>query len=406
MRSWSLVLLACCTVALSCWFGAHSAASGSAPATWLSPWVSPLESVAATGVTPAAHDTVAAATGEMHLLVSAVPAEAALVDDSGAVRHRWAVRGRAWEGATPRLIGACPLDDGGLIVIVNPHGAVARLDRDGNFVWARPVIQGRAVALGPDKSIYVVARHPVPHTRALTAINEAPISHEDVLFRFSLDGALLQQVPILDCLLRSDHAALVHTIHWNNDAVATSSIRVLDPPDPTRLAFYGSGTVLLALEHLHAVALIDPERACATWAATGPWKHPTDAQLLPDGTLLVFDSRGRMIDPTIQPDGIRSGRGTARVIEYDVVEGRIGWRIAIDARPGESRRGLATRLANGNTLIVRPVQAVATEITPTGDVVQSWRYPTTAARPSLVACTRLAPGAVAWLTQPAKGARR
>lgn len=407
MRSWSLVLLACCTVALSCWLGARTAASDTIPAAWLAGWLDPDADESPARPSSTAPDRTKPRTGDVHLLVSAVPAEAVLVDADGTVRHRWSVQGPRWAGAVPRLIGACVLPGGDLIAIVNPHGALARLDRESNIVWVRPIVQGRTVTLGPDGSIWVVARHLVPPARAVPAINRRPINHEDILFRFSPDGEQLQRMSILDCLLRSDQAALAHTIHWDDDPVGTGSIRVLDPPDASRQAFFGTGTILLALEHLHAIALIDPARECVTWATSGPWKCPTDAQLLSDGVMLVYDSRGRMIAPERKPNGVWSGRGTARVIEYDLVEGRIRSRIDLDIAPGDPSRGLATRLDNGHTLIVHHLPGLATELDLDGRAVGHWRFPSSTARRSLVACTRLAPETIAWLDAPApKGTGR
>ncbi|NJM92817.1 MAG: hypothetical protein HC861_09515, partial [Rhodospirillaceae bacterium] len=93
------------------------------------------------------------------------------------------------------------------------------------------------------------------------------------------------------------------------------------------------------------------------------WARQHDAQILPAGTLLLFDNEGQQRRPW-----------RSRVLELDPVTSHIVWSYAGRAdEPLESlSRSSQTRLANGNTLIVESMAGRVIEVAPNGDTV--WEF--------------------------------
>src|SRR5690606_19055141 len=87
-----------------------------------------------------------------------------------------------------------------------------------------------------------------------------------------------------------------------------------------------------------------------------------DPSVLPSGNLLVFDNLGH--------------RGRSRAVEVDPVDGRVVWQWPAVPDPDVQSRllGAATRLPNGDTVVVDSDSGRAVEVTPEGEVV--WDYVT------------------------------
>ena len=148
----------------------------------------------------------------------------------------------------------------------------------------------------------------------------------------------------------------------NGDYLHANAVDILKGPVPG-MPGSRAGQALLSFREISTVALVDPASRSVVWAQSGPWVRQHDAQVLPAGTLLLFDN-----------EGSSAGHGASRVLELDPATSRIVWSYAgRDGEPLESlSRSSQTRLANGNTLIVESMAGRVIEVAPNGDIV--WEF--------------------------------
>ena len=111
------------------------------------------------------------------------------------------------------------------------------------------------------------------------------------------------------------------------------------------------------------MALLDQQSERIVWLTTGPWMRQHDADLLPNGHLLLFDNEGDL-----------GAHGASRVLEIDPATGGIVWSYhGKDGEPLESIvRSSQDRLPNGNTLIVESDAGRVIEVTPDDRIV--WEF--------------------------------
>jgi hypothetical protein len=159
---------------------------------------------------------------------------------------------------------------------------------------------------------------------------------------------------------------VLSTVPWyiaegKGDYLHTNSIQVVTPAQAANAPFAAPGQVLLSLREVGTVALLDLAQAEVVWAMRGPWLRQHDADLLPNGRLLLFDNEGA-------PDY------TSRVLELDPATQAITWSYAGDQRhPFYSRvRSAQERLPNGNTLVTESDGGRLFEVTRGGEIV--WEY--------------------------------
>jgi hypothetical protein len=95
----------------------------------------------------------------------------------------------------------------------------------------------------------------------------------------------------------------------------------------------------------------------------GPWFEQHDAEVLPNGHILLFDNIGNL----------KAGN-TSRVLEFDPADMRIAWSYSgTPDRPLFSKiRSGQQRLPNGNTLITESDGGRLVEVTPKGEI--AWEF--------------------------------
>jgi hypothetical protein len=150
--------------------------------------------------------------------------------------------------------------------------------------------------------------------------------------------------------------------YLNGDYLHANSVDILKGP-ARGIPRSRAGQALISFREVSTVALVDPQAQSIVWAQSGPWVRQHDAQVLPTGTLLLFDN-----------EGSSAGHGRSRVLEVDPATSRIVWNYA--GREDEPLDSLArssqTRLSNGNTLIVESMAGRVIEVAPDGDIV--WEF--------------------------------
>lgn len=311
---------------------------------------------------------------------------ARLIDLDGTVRHAWQMEYEQVRG--PGALIDAPADvswlywrparvlpDGDLLAVVHlrhqtPEGlGLARLDRDSRVKWFFHGHVHHDLDVAPDGRIFILGqglREKPP--RGLERLR-GPLVDER-LFILSPEGALLEDIPLLEAFADSPYRTLaVRTAgerrYDKGDYLHSNSCEIADAGDAARFDFVREGQVLLSLREMSALAVLDPVSRRITWARLGPWFQQHDPDFLDNGNLLVFDNQG---------DWDR--KGTTRVIEVDPRTNGIVWQYPPRGAPPEAlwsvMRGEAQRFANGNTLINEQANGRIIEVTPAGEIV--WEY--------------------------------
>ena len=263
------------------------------------------------------------------------------------------------------------LPDGDIIALyvaigTSPWGmGLARLTKDSKLVWKYLQQTHHDFDVGDDGRIYALT-HEIRDDMVPGHQHLAPPRIDDYAVVLSPEGEELQKVWLLGALANSPYASVLSTVPWyisegKGDYLHTNSIDVVTAAEAANAPFAAPGQVLLSLREVGTIALLDLAREQMVWAMRGSWLRQHDADLLPDGHMIMFDNEGG-------PDG------SSRVLEVDPMTQQITWSYAGDAEhPFYSRgRSAEERLPNGNTLVTESDGGRLFEVTPEGEIV--WEY--------------------------------
>jgi hypothetical protein len=274
------------------------------------------------------------------------------------------------------------LDNGDLLVIgAEPWGRrepgialripdstryVARLDPESRAIWKRKLNAHHDVDLLPDGRIAVLTFE----RRRIPGIHPDIDTRDDgIAFLDPSTGDLLETWGFLDVVARREDIFPPELGSINDlggekwvDLFHSNSMEWLAPgvSSPWR-ADSPPGLVLVTFRHQDRLAVFDGARREALWAwGQGILDGPHDGQLLPSGTILLFDN------------GL--ARGWSRVVEVNPVSGAVTWEWK--GQPPASfyspSKGSVERLPNGNTLIAESDRGRAAEVSPEGRLV--WEF--------------------------------
>jgi hypothetical protein len=308
--------------------------------------------------------------------------KAFLVSMTGEVVHEWQLPfSMVWDESAavqdPQpdsliyLEKARLLPDGDLLALyvaigTSPWGlGLVRLNQDSEVVWKYLQQAHHDFDVGEDGRIYALS-HEIRTDKVAGHEHLAPPRIDDYVVVLSPEGEELKKVWLLGALANSPYATMLSTVPWyigegKGDYLHTNSIDVIEGDLAARLPFAAPGQVLLSLREIGAIALLDLEREQIVWALRGPWLRQHDADLLPDGQMLLFDNEGAY-------------GGKSRILEFDPTTLEITWSYAGDDEHGfYSRvRSAQERLPNGNTLITESDGGRLFEVSTEGEIV--WEY--------------------------------
>lgn len=322
------------------------------------------------------------------LYTSGHGAKALLVAMDGEVRHTWERPfSTVWDETAA---AADPVPDnqtyfnkahvfpnGDLLAIYlgagdSPYGyGMVKLDRNSGVIWKNLDHFHHDFDVTDDGRIYGLThrfrRDPVDGVKHLPN----PVL-EDFLVVLSPDGRVLRKISLLEAVNRSvDYRKLLWRIPYYSleDPLHVNSVEVLDARKArmlsTRIPAASEGQVLLSFRELAggSIALLDLEKEEIVWASQGVWMSQHDADVMPNGNIMLFDNRG---------DVDRTGR--SRVIEIDPASGGVTWSYnGTEESKLESRiRASQEAQPNGNVLITESNGSRVLEVTRSGDIV--WEY--------------------------------
>lgn len=327
------------------------------------------------------HDSTRAWPG-VTLYTSGHGPEVDLIDMDGRVLHRWRrPYSTVWRnGAGPRtpkpdthvwFHSAQVTPDGHLLAVYEavgdtPYGyGLVKLDRDSNVVWSYLHGVHHLFDTDQDGTIYALAQEIVDDPlEGYDAVGYPRL--DDFLVVLSPEGEELRRISLIDALATSPFRFLLQhvTLFGSTDPTHANSVQVLGPEEAEEFPFGEAGQVLVSLRELSTVAVVDIPSERVVWAARGAWFAQHDAQVLPNGRILMFDNWGDFEGPT----------GISRAIEVEPSTGALAWvyrGTAVEPLASEVRSTLQ-RLPNGNTLISESDAGRLFEITPEGETV--WQF--------------------------------
>jgi hypothetical protein len=305
--------------------------------------------------------------------------KAFLISMDGKVVHQWTLPIREiWEDPTrkPRPDGfvvweyAYLYPNGDLLAIYvgmgdTPWGyGVVKMDKNSKVIWKYFDYVHHHLDVADDGTVYVLAND-IRTKRIDEYPNLVPPRLDDYVVVLSPNGKPVKKVSILDAMLRSPYGRMLHTTAWNieQDFLHTNSVEVIDRVKASKLPFASEGQVLLSLRDIDTIAVLDLEKEEVVWALQGSWHRQHDADMLPNGNILLFDNWGHY-----EPGGV------SRVIEFDPSSSDMVWSYAGDNEHffESAIRSGQQRLPNGNTLIIESDGGRLIEVTQENEVV--WEY--------------------------------
>jgi len=319
---------------------------------------------ATVGVTVHERHRVAAG---LNLYTSGHAPTAILMDMDGRELHRWEMdfrdafpdveirhnHGRAdsWRRARLRR-------NGDLLAIYEGLALIC-LDSASKLKWAVANNAHHDVRELPGGELLVLTRE--AHVNA--KIDASRPILEDYLVTLGENGEELSRLSLVDAFLQSEYRDLFNARKTQvGDIMHTNTISILDGSHP-ELPWNRPGGVLTSMRNMDCVAVVDLASGLVAEAWLGDWEAQHEPRLLDNGNILLFDNLG--------------ADGVSRVIEIDPLDETLEW----EYRSGNLEMlwsptcGTASRLSNGNTLIVESDNGRALEVTQAGEIVWEFHNP-------------------------------
>lgn len=300
-----------------------------------------------------------------NLYVSGHAPEAYLIDMEGHVVHTWRKSfEEIWPDGEPHHFAGQHIrefyrqfylmPDGGLIALFELYGIV-KLDKDSNVLWKFGNVSHHDMDISEEGLVYVLGKR----VEYRDGDKEKWVLYPTINI-LDPNGALLRTIDVYQCLENSPYRPLLHFVPELGDLFHNNTINIMDGSQAHRSPKFRKGNLLISSPKLNAIYILDPEAETVVWMIRNMFRVQHDAQLLDNGNILLFDNVGL---------GKQS-----QLLELDPFTQEVVWHYrGGDDAPFFSRCcSTVQRLPNGNTLATVTAQAVAFEVTPSGEVV--WKF--------------------------------
>ena len=337
-------------------------------------WISAKENIDKTAVV--SHDPKLAMDG-LNMYGSWTLPQAYLLDMDGEVVHKW----------SKKITGVAKWKDhvelckNGDLLVLAIDKMIICLDWNSNVKWKQELRVHHDVFPDEDnQTFYVLAREdaivywhgiPVPIVNDYIAVllPQKGVQRKIHLYDLVKDRVGLDRIiEVYKGMFRfkeiakffvhkmKDKWVCQHSLHF--DIMHANSVEVMDRNID---GFCQKGDLLISIRDLDLVAVLDIDKGELVWTwGPGELSRQHDAQLLPNGNVLIFDN------------GCRDR--SSRVVEMDPVSKKIVWEYR--STPAQkfysSLSGSSQRLSNGNTLIAQSTKGRAFEVTKDDKIV--WDY--------------------------------
>ncbi len=304
------------------------------------------------------------------LVSIAMASTAQLVDEKGALVHEWKHPGHQWSHVTL-------LPDGDIVTVgadgpAPPGGGVAderryalRMSWSGDVRWKTHIPARFDIGPAPGENLVVLTFNQQHDSEIHAEIDV----RDDRIGLLGPDGETLDSLSILQAIRANSSVFPLLTVKPAKidgrvvvDLFHANSVEWIDRPALAATSpLYSPDNVLVCFRHQNRVAIFNWKERRVVWAwGDRQLDGPHDAQVLDDGSIVVFDN------------GLV--RGWSRIVELDPLSGEITWEYQ---RPRKTdfysrSRGGVQRLSNGNYLITNSDHGEVFEVTRGGRPV--WQY--------------------------------
>lgn len=274
--------------------------------------------------------------------------------------------------------GVVALPDGSVVFNIAEKG-LAKLDRCGGVVWTVNRMTHHSVAIDRDGSFWVPSkgnidelddRYILPGLTKADLLSDASKGwYEDTLLHVSQDGDILQEISLLKALLDAGlekHFHYVARFDDPQDPTHINDIEVVTPVLAGKLPGVEAGDLLVSARNIDMLVIISRETGQLLWSATGDWRRQHDLDILPDGTISIFNNGGN--DFALN----RTPGSNVYVLDPETRQGEIYYPKSESQRFYTRIMGSSEILPNGNVLVAESIGGRVFEANSEEGVV--WEY--------------------------------
>ena len=298
-----------------------------------------------------------------------------LVSESGELMHEWPINffevaPETMEHQFHALIHGTHIFPNGDIVANLDGRSMIRFDKCGQIVWRDSSTAHHSLDLDDDGTLWAPASGIFRTDPRFLAL---PARFDRVVRVDAETGELLLTLDLFDIMLRSDLINIApHVRETLDDVTHLNDVEVLDAEMAEAFPMFEAGDLLMSMRNMHTIWVVDGTSHKIKWWFAGPLRGQHDPDFEPDGTISVFDNRGRIssaesIDAPEAAVGSRILSIDPATKSYDVL-----FQTNDAASFATNFRGKHELLANGNILIAETDRGRAIEVTPAGEII--WSY--------------------------------
>jgi len=287
--------------------------------------------------------------------------------------------------------------DWSIVVTFGDLGA-AKLDACGNPIWKVDHMIHHSVTRDPDGGYWFPDYTPIPDLDE--ALLPPGMSRDELMqnldgkldfyaaavLKVDADGRPQQEFSVLKALVDAKMEDLLFdgATYDPSAPIHLNDVELVTPALAAKIDGVSEGDLLVSLRTMHTLAILSRKDGHILWHKTGPWVRQHDPDIMPDGTIEIFNNRGWAAGRFV--DG-------SQILSYDPATDKTTVLVPMgDADQFESDiLGTHQRLANGDFLIAESRNGRVFEVTPSGDVVWDMVIPFDETYASLVEMAQRVP---------------
>lgn len=353
-----------------------------------------MQNIAYAGEGLVTHDPAAAQSGYT-LVQGIMPGgpQLRMLDMNGREIHRWDIDFfAAWDDPQHLDVlpisklwyntqGFHPLPDGSVLVNVSDKGSVM-LDRCSRPLWTVDRMTHHSVTAAGDGKYWIPSQIPLeetaekyfppsfPRDRIASVMEEGYMSYNNSLTLIGEGGQVEREFSVLQAIFEADlEDAMTMSLFANPaDPIHINDIEVVTTELADKISGVEPGDLLFSSRYMSMLAILDQQDGHLKWHKRGPWVWQHDPDIMPDGTIEIFNNRNKATSQFVE---------SSQILSYDPAADET--RVLYPLEDGDSfytsREGSHQRLENGNILIAETMAGRIFEVTPEGETVWDYRLP-------------------------------
>lgn len=297
-----------------------------------------------------------------------------LIDMNGTLIHEWK---NPIKSGKSHMRDSRVFPNGDLLSINHemgqtPYGlSLYKIDKNAKILWQYNEAAHHDLDMDHAGNIYTLVQR-IQKKGPLAFIHYPTLAEYIVIL--SKQGTKQHEIPLLEAFMDTPYEAALYrkepATNKKGDFMHANSVSVLSEQAAHLFPLFQAGDILISIRNMDMLAVLRPSTQKIIWAMRGIWKMQHAARFLNNGNILLFDNLG-----------LYNGATHSRVLEINPNTQAIVWSYGDGKNETfyASRRGMASRLQNGNTLIADAQKGRIFEVTHDKNTV--WEYYVTTAAP-------------------------